>query len=163
MTIFEKTPTEILYLILQYAGELRILKRKMTKTNMLQILNDDNNNDNSLMSFACDIVDRPVRNGVTGGYIFYWNLLNKISNTEEFFITEHNYVITDDIVDKLKNIFINDYNNYYLDDDYYNKTWVDGVCYTDFENNIIKETKHKIERYRHDIFDEIQELVISVI
>lgn len=155
MEIFKQTPVEIIYLILQYTGELRILKRKMTNKNMFQIINDDIRNNDSIIQFVSDIVDRPICSGPTTGYFYYWNLLeeiidNKVCRTKKF--------ISENLLHQLINVFINDYNNYYLDDKYYiDSIWINAICYADYSSNILQKTKNEIESYRHKVFHEIEQ------
>ena len=147
-------PTEIIYNILQYAGELRVLKRKMTKENVFQIINDDE----SIITFIYDIVDRPIRTGPPIYYFVYWNYLKTLSNNKIM----NNYNLPQNMFDKLMNVFINDYNNYYLDDNYYiDIVWYHGVCYSDFWNEIEKDKKHEIEEYRFEVFYEICEYIFE--
>jgi hypothetical protein len=148
MKIFQTLPMELVYVILQYAGELRILKRKMTRQNMFQIVNDDVNN--SIPHFIYDIVDRPIRTCPSIGYSYYWALLSNI--TDKITLPCD---IPECILHNLITLFINDYNNYYLDDSYYHIEWFDSICYIDFSQDIRKEKKWEIESYRHNVFDEI--------
>jgi len=154
MDLLNKLPTDIIYLILQYAGEIRILKRKMTKENVFRIINDDVRYYDSIVDFIFSIVDRPFYTGPTIGYIYYWDLLKEIRDNK---VCSVKYNISKNLLDKLINVFINDYNYYYLDDNYYiHSFWMDAICYTDYASNIKKETKNEVECYRHHVFGEIE-------
>jgi hypothetical protein len=166
MNTFNKLPQELIYIILQYAGELRLLQIKMTRENMYQLINDDKQSydDDPIIGYAFTIVDRPMRTGATLGYSYYWNMLSVLTakaNCESI-----QYDIPDDILYKLEEIFINDYNHYYLDDEYYiNSIWVNAICYKDLYKDYLhhemKETKWEVEKYRHQLFHEIEQFVIS--
>jgi len=157
MEIFHTLSIELVYIILQYAGELRILKRKMTRQNMIQIIDDDS--DNSITNFIHDIVDRPIRTCPPMGYLYYWDMLSNIMEKQKQKQKQKQEYISCDIpehiLDKLITLFINDYNNYYLDDNYYEIDWVDSICYIDYSEQIRKEKKWEIENDRHQVFDEI--------
>ena len=160
MDIFKNLPQELIYTILQYAGELRVLQIKMTRENMYRIINDDkrsNGDDDAIINFAFNIVDRPMRTGATIGYSYYWNMLSVLKAKSK--CESVKYDIPHDILYKLEQIFINDYNQYYLDDEYYlYSIWMDAICFKDDE---WKETKWEIDNYRNTVFSEIEDLVIS--
>jgi len=138
-------PIELIYNILEFSGDLRILKRKMTRENIFQIKNKD------IIDFIFDIIDRPNRTGPYIYYPVYWDLLNGLR--EQRIVSKYN--LSENILEKIVNVFINDYNNYYLDDEYYYATWMNAICYTDYEKSLVKEKKWDIESYRYDVFDEI--------
>jgi hypothetical protein len=127
----------------------RILKRKMTTQNMFQIVNDDINH--SIVHFIYDIVDRPIRSSPSIGYFYYWKFLSSILDKNNSLSCD----IPECILHNLITLFINDYNNYYLDDNYYHIEWFDSICYINFLQDIRKEKKLEIEKYRHEVFDEI--------
>ena len=146
MNVFHKIPSELIYIILQYAGEVRVLKRKMTRKNMYQILNDDIHpyDENPIINFVFTIVDRPLYTGTTVGYSYYWNFLTVLSCKRNCQIIH--YDIPDNILYKLEEIFINDYNEYYLDDDYYLYTiWMDAICYYEDKEDEIKEQNGRLK------------------
>jgi hypothetical protein len=161
--MFSELPQELIYTIFKYAGELRLLKRKMTKENIHQIINDNYD----AIGFMHGIVDRPIRTGPPIYYFVYWEYLSLLSGSMIRFklsqkdFDKLNYVLTNDYyLDKLMTVFINDYNNYYLDDYYYNLCWVDGRCYIDYnhyDEDIDDEVKRKweIEEHRWKVFNEI--------
>ena len=167
--MFFDLPEELIYNILQYAGELRVLKRKMTKENIHQIINDDYR----AIRFMYGIVDRPIRTGPPIYYLVYWQYLsllcgnmivNRYKLPQEHF-NKFNYVLTNDYyLDKLMTVFINDYNNYYLDDYYYNLCWMDGRCYIDYDHydedidNVV-ERKCEIEKHRWKVFNETYDYI----
>jgi len=168
--MFFELPQELIYTIFQYAGELRVLKRKMTKENIHQIINDDDD----AIGFIHELVDRPLRTGPHIYYLVYWeylsllagndNIVNRYNLSQETF-DNFNYVLTNDYyLDKLMTVFINDYNNYYLDDYYYNLCWVDGRCYIDYyhyDEDIDDEVKRKweIEEHRWKVFNETYDYI----
>lgn len=160
--MFFELPNEIVYNILQYAGELRVLKRKMTRENIFQIINYDT----TCFEFIYSIVDRPIRSGPPCYYNVYWHLLDELSNSKIYsYYNIYNkcnkYNLQQTVLDKLINVFINDYNNYYLDDDYYNSLWYDAICYTDYNNDIRKKIKDEIENYRFAVFYEINDFLFQ--
>lgn len=167
MNVFNKLPNELIYRIFQYAGELRILNRKMTRENMYQILNDDirDNHSEQIIEFVWTIVDRPMRTGPTVGYLYYWDFLKVFSAKKDDKNIQYKYHIPDTIVYKFEEIFINDYNHYYLDDEYYlHSFWMDAFCYDwesypDYEASEPRETKWYVEKYRNSVFSEIDDLV----
>ena len=138
-------PIEIIYTILEFSGDLRILKRKMTRENIFQIKNKD------IIDFIFDITDTPIRTGPYIYYPVYWDLLNGLR--EQRIVNKYN--LSENILEKIVNVFINDYNNYYLDDEYYYATWMNAICYTNYEKSLVNEKKWDIESYRYDVFDEI--------
>lgn len=169
--MFFELPNELIYNILNYAGELRVLKRKMTRENIHQILNDDYH----AIGFMHGIVDRPLRSGPPIYYLVYWTYLSTLSGSmivncykflQETF-DKFNYVLTNDYyLDKLITVFINDYNNYYLDDYYYKLFWINGRCYIDdshYNENIhdVVERKCEIEKYRFKVFNEIYDYIYA--
>jgi hypothetical protein len=167
MNVFNKLPNELIYIILQYAGELRILKRKMTRENMYQILNDDirSYNKNEIITFLWGIVDRPMRTGPTVDYFYYWDFLKVLSAKKDGKNIQYKYHIPDTIVYKFEQIFINDYNHYYLDDEYYlHSFWEDAFCYDwecypDYHSSEPKKLKLYVERYRNSVCIEVCRLV----
>ena len=146
-------PNEIIYMILQFSGDLRVLKRKMTRENIFHIIQDDH----LLIDFIFDLVDRPMCTGPPIYYPVYWDLLNGMR--KQRIVSKYN--LPQNTLEKLVNLFINDYNHYYLDDDYYSSTWMNSICYTDYGNDLVKEKKWLIESYRYDVFDEIYNFIRS--
>ena len=163
--MFFDLPNEIVYNILRYTGELRILKRKMTRENIFQIINDDIN----VIGFIYDIVDRPMRSRPPIYYLVYWTYLSTLSGNmienhyklpEETF-DKLNYILTNHYyIDKLMTVFINDYNNYYLDDNYYKLYWMDAKCYDDDDE---VDKKCEIEKYRFKVFNETYDHIYPLI
>ena len=155
--MFSQLPIEIIYNILQYTGELRILKRKMTIENMFNIINDDG----PCTDFIYSIIDRPIRSGPPCYYNVYWHLLGELSNSKihSSHDIDNKYNLPQTILDELINVFINDYNNYYLNDKYYYSFWYDSICYIDYNNDIRQKLKDEIEEYRFSTFYKINDLL----
>ena len=169
--MFSDLPQELIYTIFQYAGELRVLKRKMTKENIHQIINDDDN----AIGFIHGIVDRPLRTGPPIYYLVYWEYLSLLCGNGNMIVNRYklpqetfdkfNYLLTNDYyLDKLMTVFTNDYNNYYLDDYYYNLHWIDGRCYIDYSHfnediHDVVERKCEIEKYRFKVFNETYDYI----
>ena len=165
MDIFKNLPQELIYTILQYAGELRVLQIKMTRENINRLINDDDN----VIGFMHSIVDRPIRTRPPIYYIVYWKYLsiiygnNMITNnynlSQETF-DKLNYVLTTDYyLDKLMTVVINDYNNYYLDDYYYNLCWMDGKCFINYSEDEEADLKPNIEEHRFKVFNETYDYI----
>jgi hypothetical protein len=167
--MFSDLPQELIYTILQYAGELRVLQIKMTKENIHRLINDDDN----AIGFMHEIVDRPLRSGPPIYYFVYWTYLSLLSGnmiTNRYKLPQEtfdklNYVLTNDYyLDKLMTVFINDYNNYYLDDYYYNLCWVVGrfyINYYHYDGDVddVVERKSEIEEHRWKVFNETYDYI----
>ena len=169
--MFSELPQELIYNILHYAGELRVLKRKMTRENIHQIINYDDN----AIGFMHEIVDRPLRTGPPIYYLVYWEYLSLLCGNGNMIVNRYklspetfekfNYVLTTDYyLDKLMTVFINDYNNYYLDDYYYNLYWIDGRCYIDYyhyyeDTDDVVVRKWEIEEHRWKVFNETYDYI----
>ena len=162
-----KLPYELVYIILQYLGELRILKRKMTRENMFQIINDDKRINKSFIDFAFDIVESPFYNH---SFYYYWYVLSNIKFNKKmntvFMKNGIVYEMPESFIEELLKIIINDYNYYYLDDEYYYKVWNTGICYIfddsynssdiiSYSTKYHKEKKREIESLRTDFFNKL--------
>ena len=135
----------------------------MTKENIHQIINDDEN----VIGFIYDVLDRQIRIGPPIYYIVYWTYLsilsgnmitNKYELKQEIFDQLNIVLKNDDYIDKLMTVFINDYNNYYLDDYYYNMCWMD--CYIDYDKAVLK---YEIEEYRCKVVNETYDYIYDKI
>ena len=123
--------------ILSFAGEFRVLKIKMNKTNIKYLFEKDSNilsylfNKTSTFS-SCygESVSLELLRILNDKTI----KLDMISDT-----LKNIYNVSDSYYNMLLDILINDYNMYYLNDEYfYNGEWYDGGWYDhDANGNII--------------------------
>jgi hypothetical protein len=175
MKQFINLPCVLVNLVLEYAGELRILKNKMNRKNIVMILRRDIKQYNPIGEFIITMHDRERRSSSIHFMIyssFIHNLIMGNMNVLTYHFGFLTYTITQEMYDNLITVFINDYNHYYLNDEYYYCTWYNGTCYTHhcdedisydediyFSNIYLKDKISEIENFKQDVFYSFNQLL----
>lgn len=136
---------DIIKNILTYSGNMRLLKIKMDKQNMKYLFETNS-----------EIYDYLYRKTISFtsslGEVFYLKIIALLNNKnikmndlfqellQEIPSETYKKYVNENYVDFIINIIIDDYNNYYLVDEYYNDGyWFDEIWYSNKANDYLTD------------------------